>query len=457
MSSRDESVLYIKYSNERNREFSIRTEILEDSQGKLSVLKVPLYKEGMAYVAGLEKKYDRLRRDYEKIGLCCNRGTKEKDGFRLEYVCGKSLEEYLDTLLEQKKTAEAEKILKSYIKKIYELPEQKEFFITDDFKSVFGNIEGLEGLRSVTTANIDMLCQNVIINGSIWTLIDYEWTFFFPIPINFIVYRVLHYYLEVSAKRRAHFKDDFYVWAGITKELKNSFIRMESNFQYYLTSSHTPMREMYGAISPGVYPVKHLVSNEQIRRNQERMQVFFSDNNGFREIRSVCFTLLNGEFRGTIEIPDGTDEIRLDPCDGMGMCRIVELSYDEGEVEKIVPSEGIVGDGEYYLINTADPQFYLGKVPKGAKSLKIKLFVVLTSADAVEVNKTAKRIFDDKENRVQELVEKQQKLELQLADQMKEIINMRDEIEMRDMQIKQMEQTKVWKIYKKYCNIRERK
>ena len=76
-------------------------------------------------------------------------------------------------------------------------------------------------------------------------------------------------------------------WAGSTKEEREVFHEMEHHFQRHLTSEHVPMREMYGAISPGTYPVHHLVTKEQIRRGQERMQDFSSDDKGDREERSV--------------------------------------------------------------------------------------------------------------------------------------------------------------------------
>ncbi len=103
MNHTTEEILYIKYANERNREFAVRTEILENIDGKRSVKKTPLYPEGKAHVAGLVEKYHRLEPDYEKVGMFCNRAEADGDSVRLEYLMGESMEEYLDGLLDRQK------------------------------------------------------------------------------------------------------------------------------------------------------------------------------------------------------------------------------------------------------------------------------------------------------------------------------------------------------------------
>ena len=463
MDCRTEEILYIKYANERNREFAARTEILEDAEGNRSVRKTPLYPEGKEHVTGLVEKYHRLAPAYEKVGLFCNRAEADGDDVRLEYLNGESLEEHLDELLDHKKPEEAERLLKQYIKKIQTLPGQESFCMTAEFKKVFGDADGLETEAAVSNANIDMVCQNVMMEEDRWTMIDYEWTFFFPVPVAFLVYRVLHYYLETHGKRSVLDKEALYAWTGITKEQRATFHEMEHHFQRYLTSDHVPMREMYGAISPGTYPVCHLVTKEQIRRGQEQMQIFFSDENGFREGRSVYYKLENGEFHGTIEIPEHTDEIRLDPCGGMGLCQIEELSFDVGTMGPFVVSEGVTGDGKSYLMNEPDPQFYLGKVPEGAKKLTIHLRVVVTEAESVEINKLAGKLIEKGREQAQkqsvycrELEEKQVQMEALIEQQKEELADIRKELEQKKELMEQMEQTKVWKLYRKYRTIRER-
>ena len=127
-------------------------------------------------------------------------------------------------------------------------------------------------------------------------------------------------------------------------------------------------------------------------------------------------------------------------------------------------SDGITGDGEAYLMNAPDPQFYLGKVPKGAKKLTIHLHVVVTEADSVKINELAGKLLTNVEERLKKQKEKQRKKETRLmqeaeekfARQAEEIARLQMELAQKTAKIEQMEQTKVWKLYRKYRTIRER-
>src|SRR5699024_3967500 len=101
-----------------------------------------------------------------------------------------------------------------------------------------------------------------------------------------LLYRIIHYYVETRELRQALAQYRPYEWIGITEEERAVYQEMEANFQRYLTSGHVPMREMYGDICPGVYPVQHLVRKEEIRRGEERLQIFYSFGSGFEEKNS---------------------------------------------------------------------------------------------------------------------------------------------------------------------------
>lgn len=60
---------------------------------------------------------------------------------------------------------------------------------TEAFVQVFGDVTLPEGQKCRKVTNIDMIFSNVVLEGDSWHLIDYEWTFDFPIPLNFVLYR----------------------------------------------------------------------------------------------------------------------------------------------------------------------------------------------------------------------------------------------------------------------------
>ena len=52
----------------------------------------------------------------------------------------------------------------------------------------------------MAVTDIDFICRNVIL-GHPSTVIDYEWCFDFPIPVSYLVYRILHYYIYGKGSR----------------------------------------------------------------------------------------------------------------------------------------------------------------------------------------------------------------------------------------------------------------
>lgn len=59
-----------------------------------------------------------MARIYAKEGLELNQCILEKQGVRLEFLKGKTLEEHLDALVEQGRNEEAEKLLFRYVEKV---------------------------------------------------------------------------------------------------------------------------------------------------------------------------------------------------------------------------------------------------------------------------------------------------------------------------------------------------
>ena len=83
-------------------------------------------------------------------------------------------------------------------------------------------------------SNIDLVPANILLQDSEVSVIDYEWTFRFPIPCNFILYRMIHYYLESDGKRAVLRDLDFYKKAGISEKELEIYAEMERNFQKYM-------------------------------------------------------------------------------------------------------------------------------------------------------------------------------------------------------------------------------
>ena len=132
---------------------------------------------------------------------------------------------------------EAEKLLFRYVEKVRRIHSGEAFYKTPEFVKVFGNVSQEGTLSCSGISNIDLVPANILIDNDRISVIDYEWTFRFPIPGNFIIYRMIHYYLESDGKRRALKDMDFYTKAGLTEKELEIYAAMERNFQNYIKAA----------------------------------------------------------------------------------------------------------------------------------------------------------------------------------------------------------------------------
>lgn len=81
-------ILYTKFSNERSREFRIRTEIWEE-EGELLVKKMPEEPEAAGHIRHIYDSSLRLGEDLKGTGLFVNRCALDGEGLRFEYLRGR--------------------------------------------------------------------------------------------------------------------------------------------------------------------------------------------------------------------------------------------------------------------------------------------------------------------------------------------------------------------------------
>lgn len=413
-------IIYTKYSNERNRRFCIRTDILEE-EGKRFVMKRPLYPEGCSHVEKLCVWYQYLDGLYRKKGLSCNKCKKEKTGVLLEYIEGKTLEEFLDNLLENGEINKAAAAFEKYLRQVEEICQGEYFSATEKFYTVFGEETFEERLACASVTNIDMLCSNLVLT-EVPCVLDFEWTFDFPIPGKYVVYRMIHYYVDTYSVRQPLQRMNFYEKMGISKKQKEKFARMEARFQDYITGSHVPMREMFASISPGVRTIKFC--------EMGLLQVFFSNGSGYYEEKSKTFPIEEGKARGSVEIPEDCTYLRIDPGNISCAVMVSKMEIDGHPVNlgNAVIEKGSVC-GNWIYIAKDDPNISEIPVPANSKRMEISLMVHAVSPELLE----------------------------NMRNQVKDNIRLKDRIRRLELQIKEMKNTKVWKLYQSYRNKVERK
>lgn len=419
-----ERILYTKYSNERAAAFAIRTDIIE-VDGHRQVRKKACYGEGTPHIRNIYEASRKLQQHYASRGLSINKCRQAENGVYLEYLKGQTLQEKLDGLLKDKNIKEFQEVLGKYMNIITQNATEP-FYETEEFQKVFGNRHFRKGLYSAPVTDIDMVLSNVFTDeAGNWTLIDYEWTFFFPIPVTFVLYRILHYYECSNAFRSQIGAWDLYEQAGITKEDRKEFQEMEKQFQSYVLGSYVPLRHLYPRISPGKTDLHTILKGVG---SPERLQIFFSKDGVLREEESVYYPMTDNKVKLRFKIEEGTRIVRLDPGERSGRVKISQLEWDNGKACTF-RTNGILRENGEILFLEEDPQIYLENLPDKSGILYLKLC------------KDSKP-----EGYVRQIQEDQRKIDTQRE----ELEKLKAQLAQKEEQMAAMENTRVWKTYTKY-------
>ncbi len=360
-------ILYTKFSNERSREFRIRTEIWEE-EGELLVKKMPEEPEAAGHIRHIYDSSLRLGEDLKGTGLFVNRCALDGEGLCFEYLRGETLEEALDQYLEKNDMEGLTQKIREYFSLFSEGGEP--FEAAEDFKRVFGEVFFETPQTSRTVSDIDMIFSNVIQTEDRWELVDYEWTFFFPVPVKYLQYRCLYYYILGNTRRERVLGTDLYRTFGITKEEQMQFASMEEHFQQYQLGQYRPYWTLYEEISQGVIDARELVKQESQKRDSRTVEVYFDDGRGFGAWNCRFYRKCPpGRVALSIEVPEGTRQVRIDPCTGKSLVRLENLRA--GGTALKPSSNGRKTAGGAYVFDTEDPQFIIRQLPEGTRKLQL--------------------------------------------------------------------------------------
>ena len=363
-------IIFTKYSNDRDRTLRIRTDILEE-EGVLRVRKSAAHPAAADHIRGIIRHGKALSEFLAGTGFVPNACAEEDGAAVFPYLEGPTLEELCDGCLRvgEEKLKE---LLFGYLSDLMNMSDTA-FSETEGFRAVFGPAPAaLTGLPSLSAADIDLVLNNIIVQGEVRHIIDYEWTFDFPVPALYIVWRVLHYYLTGNSNRLHLDADAYLSEAGISASLSGVFREMEEHFQSYVSGDTVPRRDLYPDISDGYTDVYALVRNYEGARISS---VYTDGGSGYSEdTRHSVRAGLDGRVR--MEVPvSGCRRVRIDPLETPCFAEFREISFDgtPADLTRIQANGTRIGDGAFYFAET-DPQIELA-VPPGAGSMKLSLSV----------------------------------------------------------------------------------
>lgn len=403
--------IYSKHSNERSDDYSIRTDIEIDGDGKRYAVKYPLTEAAKKHVAKMLDFYEWQRQEYEGTKLIPNKCRALKDApdaVEFEYLTGNTLETELDLLFGQGMDEAAIAVIKEFMDIVRNLPGQVPFKKTGRFREFFGDADLPEGLQSLKVTNLDLVFSNIIINNG-WNVIDYEWTFDFPIPLHFLIYRALFYYFR-GERAALEEKYRFFDMFGISEEERAVFGQMEPLFQQRIIRGKVSLIGMYALMGCNALKIGKLMKTASLLPRADRVKLYFDRGQGFFEIDCCYYQAeLSEDDRVAFDLVVGADVkgLRIDPADYACMVKLHEMPVEEAQVN------GTVLPGNLILYNTDDPQIIMDGPGLSGRKIHVEYTISRLRDDfyqtifaVIEQNKTAERHMFGKKKKQQEPYEK---------------------------------------------------
>ncbi|MDO5702219.1 MAG: class I SAM-dependent methyltransferase, partial [Lachnospiraceae bacterium] len=364
-----ENILFSKFSNERAAHLSIRTDIAE-SAGVKYVRKAPCSAAASAHTGGLENRYKALEKLYGGTRFAPNRMRTEDGAGIFAFIAGESLEEILDRKYSESFEAFQE-TLSDFMSEINKTADCS-FRQTEEFREVFGDARGLEGTAASHVGNIDMVAENIIpVSGAEWAVIDYEWTFLVPVPVNYIKWRAVHYYIEGNTKRFGLKAAGLFEKAGISAAEEEIFASMEEHFQKYIAGEHVPLRELYQYISEGAVDLAQMIKKVYGSFGKTaQAKICLDRGSGFDEQEAQTVTYLKDGVLTLRQPLSGIRAVRICPSPYSGCLTVDEMGTELGPIDiDTITSDGARLDMHRWLFDSDGPHITVSRWPKDSRYL----------------------------------------------------------------------------------------
>lgn len=454
-------IIYSKCSNERDEKFSLKTLIYEDENGNRKVEKRPDTKLAEKHIMQIYQWYQQLEKQYANTKIVMNRCKVAENGVILEYLDKPSLESILDKMILQNDRDNFVKTVQAYFEQLISVHQVEKFVMTDEFRNVFGEAAIPNGEACGQFTNIDALFSNILIlDDETWCMLDYEWTFDFPIPVKYLIFRIWFYYTHehVTRKRACQWihMEDY----GISEEEIGLYKKMEYNFQRYIQGTRIPIRDTFDEISPGIVHLDDMkyLGKEALRR--QKVQIYQTNKGTVSENDSYYQDIPESHwFEKEIQLPLDIQYFRMDPCSMPCLVKRLRITSENRQVR--YSTNGTEIDEDILFFDTEDPWVLLD-TPDQLAGRKLSIVFEIEYIDEKTVSiiknfqreKEANSILRAKEKVLDQVIrEKESSIEEQariIKQKDLEVEQKKEKIHQLEMLINQMENTKVWKLYSKY-------
>lgn len=221
--------IFVKYSNERDDRFKIKTVISQDNNGNRYVEKHALTKAAQKHIEQIAEYGNQLNHYAEGTRFYFSKSTVADGVLNSEYVDGEPLSGILNRKVLSNDYDGALELVQEYCSELQKLATES-FAVTEEFRTIFGDSEWDGTYKSCPVTDIDMIFSNIIVSENNWNVLDYEWTYRFPIPVKFVIFRAI----LAAGETVGAFLGNHLQQLGISEDEFQKFMEMESRFQLYV-------------------------------------------------------------------------------------------------------------------------------------------------------------------------------------------------------------------------------
>lgn len=368
--------IYSKYSRERASQYQIKTSILILDESRY-VTKAALTYSAEEHIKQIYLNFETLRHVYGDDNIV-KPISFESGSISFEYIDGESISQLLLWSVIRKDKVKFFGVLDMFIRLIDNLNSEYycQFEHTPNFIDTFGYREKLLGLKSLTISNIDLIFENLLLdkNGQI-KIVDYEWVFDYPIPLNFIKFRAINtfYYSNYNTIRNFVAIDELFDYLGILREEISEYIEMSNIFADIVgTERESAFIKKYQ---------KKKVPFSFIEPPEKKAQLFYAgEGEGqFSEENSIFCSVTKSDNKIHFDLSgtEGITNIRFDPMEAMGSLYIKKVTLKDVDDKELLLNP-VYSNAEYifngyYIFLEDDPQIYYRIDCKTYKSFEVDI------------------------------------------------------------------------------------
>jgi hypothetical protein len=258
-------------------EYQTNTKICLNNNRKIVIKTAETYKaEGfMQEIA----KRETLARDFIKGKAEVITGRLEDFCLYYPYVNGASLKDLIADDLRSGCFDSGKSLIKDYARFLYDLPTTS--CIPDDFMREFDISSKAIGkpVACLQKGLLDIIPRNIKVSNGTWYIIDNEWTYDFPVPVDYLVFRGIGtLVVELQALIQSMVSENRPVtifwgygkgreyiplaWFGVLQEMRiphDQMIAWETQFQNHV---HSPWRNLRLRLDKNPRKLSHVAINE---------------------------------------------------------------------------------------------------------------------------------------------------------------------------------------------------